>query len=146
MDLDVTLLAQLTIFVVVLFGLNLILFKPLLTVLDTRDQKLNGARDEVQNLSRLSAADLEVYQTKIREARDAGQREREAMKNEGRERERKILTDVRTEITHQLNAARERIGGEADQQKRKLAGETEGLAAAMVEKVLGRSVEGRVKS
>lgn len=140
MDLDVTLIVQLLIFLTLLVTLQGILFKPFLGVLEARHAKMEGAQDEIGRLQRLGAEDLEKYQTRIREARDLALRERDALRNQGREEERRLLNEVRAEITRTLNEAREKVSTAERDARQQLSAETEALARRMVEKVLGREV------
>ncbi len=140
MDLDITLFLQLGLFLLTLVVLNSLLFKPFLRVLDARYEKLHGAQHEVERLSKNAATDLEVYNARLREARELAQKEREALVAAGREEERRLLAEVRNDIAKQLNAAREQVSRAELEAKQALTADTDALARRMVEKVLGREV------
>ncbi|HSI04427.1 MAG: hypothetical protein ACAI38_21270 [Myxococcota bacterium] len=142
MDLDVTLLAQFALLTFLLVSLNGILFKPLLGVLDARQHKVVGLKDEVERLTTASDADIEAYQTRLREARDIGQREREGLRGAGREDERKILTETRGDITKAIVEARERTAKAETEARAQLTPQVDQLAKQMVQKILGREVAG----
>lgn len=140
MDIDFTLVLQLGIFMVVLVALNGLLFQPFLKVLDARDQKLEGAKRDIERMGKDAHADLEVYQTRMREARDLAFKEREALVAAGREEERRLLAEVRNDISKALNDARKEVSAAELAAKQALSTETEMLARRLVEKVLGREV------
>jgi F-type H+-transporting ATPase subunit b len=140
MDIDVTLLLQLGLFLVILTVLNGVLFKPFLGVLDARHQKLHGLRDEADKLERDAVKDIEVYEARLREARDLALREREALVLAGREEERRMLGDVRADIARQMNDVRKELSVQEASIKKVLSSETDQLAKRLVEKVLGREV------
>lgn len=140
MDIDFTLLLQLGLFLIVLTALNRVLFQPLLRVFEARQQRLQGLRDEVEKLKAEAAADLAVYQTRMRAARDAAQRERDQLVATGREEERRLLTEMRAELAKSLNEARDQVSAAELEAKRSLDAETGELARRLVEKVLGREV------
>jgi len=142
MDLDLTLVIQLGLFLLVLVGLNRLLFAPLLTIIEGRAQRMTGLRHVIEQLRHGTNADREVYDGRLREARDAGQREREGLVGTGREEERRLLAAVRAEIARALNEAREQIGRAELEAKKSLGSDTEQLARSLVEKVLGREVHG----
>ena len=142
MDLDVTLLAQFALLTFLLVSLNGILFKPLLGVLDARQHKVVGLKEEVERLTTASDADIEAYQTRLREARDIAQREREALRGAGREDERKILGETRGDITKSIVDARERTAKAEKEARGQLEPQVELLAKQMVQKILGREVAG----
>ncbi len=140
MDLDSTLLFQLGLFLLVLVILNRLLFKPLLRVFEGRAYRMHGLRGEVERLEKAAEADAGVYQSRLREARDLAQREREALVSTGREQERQLLNEVRADISKALNEARDDISRAELEAKQSLSADTEQLARRLVEKVLGREV------
>lgn len=140
MDLDFTLVLQLGIFLVVLVALKQLLFQPFLKVLEARDQKLAGAKRDIERMGKEAQADLEVYQTRMREARDLAFKEREALVAAGRDEERRLLAEVRNDIAKALNDARKEVAAAELAAKESLTQETEALARRLVQKVLGREV------
>lgn len=142
MDLDVTLLAQFALLTFLLVSLNGILFKPLLGVLDARQHKVVGLKDEIERLTTASDADIEAYQTRLREARDIAQREREALRSAGRDDERKLLGETRADITKSIVDARERTAKAESEARAQLTPQVEQLSKQMVHKILGREVAG----
>ncbi|MBC7793412.1 MAG: ATP synthase F0 subunit B [Clostridia bacterium] len=142
MDLDVTLIAQFLILVFLLVTLNGILFKPLLGVLDARQHEVNGVKSDIERLTEASAADIEAYQTRLREARDIAQRERDTLRNQGRDSERKLLTDARSEVARTLSSARERTAKAESAARAQLQPQVVDLAKQIAAKVLGREVNG----
>ncbi|MEO1302787.1 MAG: ATP synthase F0 subunit B [Myxococcota bacterium] len=141
MDIDVTILIQAGIVLFLLLSLNGLLFKPLLEVFDAREAKLQGARDSIESLNRLAKDDLEAYRTRIREANDRAQDEKEALRDDGRARERELLSEVRAEIADSLNDARSTIEAQEGQARQSLSVQVDTLAGDMASKILGREVE-----
>ena len=142
MDLDVTLLAQFALLTFLLVSLNGILFKPLLGVLDARQHKVVGLKDEIERLTTASDADIEAYQTRLREARDIAQREREALRTTGRDDERKLLGETRADLNKTIVEARDRTAKAESDARIQLTPQIEQLAKQMVHKILGREVAG----
>jgi F-type H+-transporting ATPase subunit b len=140
MDIDLTLLFQLGLFLLALVVLNRLLFKPLLEVIEQRREKMVGLKEQIERLRHDAAADLAVYQSRLREARDLAQREREALVSAGREEERRLLADVRAEIAKALNEARVEIERAELEAHASLSRDTEEMARHLVSKVLGREV------
>lgn len=140
MDVDFTLLLQLGLFLSVLAVLNRLLLKPLLAVFEARYQKLQGAKDDIGRLQAEAAADLEVYQGRMRAARDLAQKERDTLVALGREEERRLLAEMRAAIARSLNEAREHVSAAELEAHRSLDRETGEIARRLVEKVLGREV------
>lgn len=138
-DIDGTIFIQGGIFLVLMFVLQQLLFKPWLEVQDRRDEKIDGAFKAAEDLeARAQAKELE-YTERLGKAREAAMsqrsQERKAKEAEGAE----IVSLARTEATEQLAAEKARLGAEADKARAALDERIDGLAQAITEKVLGRT-------
>ena len=140
MDIDVTILIQAGIVLVLFFTLNGLLFQPILQVFEARHKKLEGARDEIEQLTLLKKDDLEAYQVRIRKAADAAFAKREELRDEGRSKERELLSQVRAEIADSLNDARGKIEDQEGEARQSLSTQVDALAGEMASKILGREV------
>lgn len=141
MDIDVTYLIQLGIFLFLLVSLNQIILKPFLRVIRERDAKIEGARGEVEGLRAAGDADQAAYQDRMRTARHDAHESREALKGEGREEQRKILTETREEIAKVVGAARDEIEAAELRARMHLSSDTEELAESLVEKMVRGGVQ-----
>ena len=141
MDIDVTYLIQLGIFLFLLVSLNRIILAPFLSVIRDRDAKIEGARDEVQVLRASGDADQLAYQEQMRKARHRAHEAREALKGEGREEQRKILSATREEIAKVIAAARADISEAELRASTHLASDTEALAESLVAKLVRSEVQ-----
>ncbi len=140
MDIDLTYLFQLGLFLICLVTINGLLLRPFLRVIMERDEKIEGAQEDSERLQKLGDADMEKYQARMRDAKVKAQAEREKHRNEGREAERKLLAEVRAEIAHKIDEARTEIGAAEIEAQKDLSVDTEKMARQLVEKVLGRKV------
>ena len=136
MDIDVTYLIQLGIFLFLLVSLNSIILKPFLKVIRERDAKIEGAREEVEVLRKQGDADQAAYQERMRKARFEAHEAREALKGEGREEQRKILTATREEIAKVIASARDEIEAAELRARMHLSSDTEALAESLVHKMV----------
>lgn len=140
MDIDVTILIQAGIVLVLFFALNGLLFQPILQVFEARHKKLEGARGEIDKLTMLKKDDLEAYQVRIREAADEAFSAREALRDEGRSKERELLSQVRAEIADSLNDSRGKIQEQEGEARQSLSTQVDAIAGEMASKILGREV------
>ena len=140
MDLDLTFVIQLAIFLILLGGLTPVVLRPVQRVIDERESKTRGARAEASRLESLAAQDRTAYQARIDEGRAAAARERDALRAAGREQERQIISDARGEVLAVLGKSREEIEAAETTARATLDADQSVLAAALVEKVLGRKV------
>ena len=140
MDLDVTWLFQLGLFLICLVGLNGMILKPFLRVLQEREEKIEGARAAVVELTKLGDTDMEQYQARMRRARREAEQELEGFKTKARDEERRLLAETRAEIAQALNQARGEVAEAELEARQNLSKDTDSLARHLVSKVLGREV------
>ncbi|OGQ79424.1 MAG: hypothetical protein A2289_05470 [Deltaproteobacteria bacterium RIFOXYA12_FULL_58_15] len=140
MDIDITIVFQLALFVVLLMILTQLLFKPFLKVVEERHQKIHGTKSEVDRLERLATENQSAYVARVREARNVARQEREALRTAGNDEKRKLLADVRMEIAEKLNETREQVAKSEAEARIELAAQTANLAGELVRKVVGREV------
>ena len=140
MDLDLTLVIQLTFFVSLLVFLNQTLFQPFLRLVEARHAKMHGLRQQAESLEIQSQEAKANYQQRLREAVGVAQKNRENLVRQGREAEREILTVARADMAYALGQARERIAHDAEIMRRALREQTGIISGKLVEKVLGRAV------
>ncbi|MDB4967939.1 MAG: H+transporting two-sector ATPase subunit [Myxococcales bacterium] len=139
-DVDGTLFVQFALFLIMLFVLSRLLFRPYLQVRDARHQGIEGARQEavaMQERSRLVSAE---YDAKLTRARQRGAEERQKVRSEGAIYERQVLGAARDESQKALDQARSKISTDASAAREKLTLESTSLARQIVKKLLGREV------
>ena len=140
MDIDVTILFQLGLFLLAMVVLTGVLLKPVMRVIEARYQKIEGAEIEAERLDKLAIEHREAYLARIREARTKARRAREALRATGNDEKRKLLADVRAEIAKAVNDTREQVTKAELEAYRNLSVETDALARRLVSRVLGRDV------
>lgn len=140
MDVDLTILIQLVLFIGMLMLLNRLVFRHFLELIEKRHNRLYDSREQAETLDQRASGDQEAYQTRIREARSAGQREREGLRKTGQEEQRRKVNEARSEVNQTLNQAREEIDGVEKQAQGKLEMQADDLAALLVDKIAGRGV------
>ena len=140
MDIDVTFLIQFGIYVLILGVLTPLLLKPFQRVIDERENKTDGARAEVDRLKDLASQDKAAYEARLADSRAAASRERDTLRSEGREEEKRIIGAARAEVLETLNASRAQIAQAEESARAELEGQRQELTNQLVEKVLGRSV------
>ena len=140
MDIDLTFIFQFTIFLIVLVGLNAILFKPFQALLEEREKKIEGNNEEADRLSALSSQDQNAYDTRISEAKKLAHRERESLRAQGRDEGQKLISDLRGELNDAIAEKRAEVSAAEEKASNELANDIEVLSRQLVEKVLGRQV------
>ena len=96
-DLDVTLVGQVVLFLVLLLVvLKPLLFEPMLKLFEEREKRIEGAKLQARKMDEASAGALSKYEAEMKKARAAGERGARQAPGPGREgRESEILGEVR---------------------------------------------------
>jgi len=139
-NLNATLLIQLLNFLLLMFLLNRILFRPMLKVLDERRERTEGRRKQAAQLDTEAQAIWDDYQKRIQTAKAAADRDRAQTVRQGEGERDKILQATAAEAEKAVAEVRARVRKEADQARQTLRADADRLAAAAAERILGRAV------
>ena len=139
-NLDISVVYQIVLFVVLWIILSKILFKPYLGLLDERERKTSGAQHDSIDLEHEGARLKAQYDEKIAQAQSAGRAAKEAILQDGRQQRETILAQAREQAATTLNQMRQQVAVALEQEKRLAIIEISLVAADMASKVLGRKV------
>jgi F-type H+-transporting ATPase subunit b len=141
-DLDGTMFVQLAMFFIAFFVLWLLVFKPMVAVLDARERAIDGAKEDAKHLEHEVKEKQATFESELRKVRGAAGEERERLRAEGLELERKLLDSVRSETTAMVNDAQTQLEVKARAVRGELARSSTELAREIASKVIGREVQG----
>jgi F-type H+-transporting ATPase subunit b len=139
-DVDGTLFVQFALFLIMLFVLSRLLFRPYLQLRDVRHKAIEGAREEAVSMQERARQVNADYDGKLTRARQRGADERQKLRTEGAIYERQVLGAARDESQKSLEQARVTITTDAEAARQKLIAESTVLARQIVKKILGREV------
>lgn len=139
-SLDYSLGIQIVNFVLLIFILNRLLYKPLLGMIDKRKQTLADSETEIRRLRETVEHQMAAYEEKLHLAKAAAVEEKNEIIRRGAEEARAITDAVRAEIPELMEQFHARMGQEIDAAKKILTGQSQKLSIEIAEKVLGRSL------
>ncbi len=139
-DLNATLIIQLVNFLVLMVLLDRILFRPMLRVLQERQERTEGRRRQAETLEAEAESIWADYQAKIREAKAEADRVRTQLIHEAEARRQKLLADAAAEAETQLAKIRAQVRAEADEARKVLEADARTLAQELAERLLERRV------
>ncbi len=134
------LLIQLVIFIIALFILNTLIFKPLVRVWERRDELTKGTVDEARNLTDEVEEIISNYNSKINEARTEATEIRNELRRQGQSEAEKILTSTREETQKELDSHRGKLEIEITEIKNKIQPEIDLLSKDISTRILGKGV------
>jgi F-type H+-transporting ATPase subunit b len=139
-SLDYSLFYQIVLFLVLWLILNKVLFRPYLRLLEERERRTAGTRQEAIDLEQEGARLRAQYEEKIAQAQIAGYAAREAILQEARQQRERILTQAHADAMSTLEAVRREVASEMQKERQLAAAEVRTIAQEMAGKVLGRNV------
>ena len=141
MELNITLLIQLIIFLFILVWLAFVLLRPMIKLLEEREGRIEGTRKDVARLTSAGGEKNGIIEIRIEEARAQAQEERLALRAEGQKSHADLVEKARKQAMQKMQHAREEIDDARKKAAEQLDKESAKLAALIVSKVSGRKVE-----
>jgi F-type H+-transporting ATPase subunit b len=136
---DWTVLVQIANFVILVFILNLVLYKPIRNILRQRKDKLQDLTESITTGSKQAEARNQAFADGIKEARTKGQKEKEAVLQDAAEEERRMIADINATAKADLDTVKAQIAREAGTVKEELEKEVDTFADTITQKILGRA-------
>jgi len=134
------LISLLVFFILLIWPVNKLLLKPLLGVIDAREDRIVGTRARAEKLAAVADKVLERYESSIREAHEEAQRDRKQALAVARSQSTSQTAEARAGAEQEIEAARAQITGELTQARSTLRTQAEQLATEAASKVLGRNL------
>jgi len=120
--------------------MNVVLYRPIRTILLERDKKLSGLAKEIEDFEKNSNLRLEEFNRKLAEARAKAKAEFEAVKGTALSESGEQLAGIRKEAESTKGEQLSKIKGQVNEAQQTLKGQLEGFATEMATKILGRAV------
>ena len=137
---DYSLFIQIANFLVLLFLLNIILYRPIRKILGKRSDEMSSFQsmiNEFLNKSTKCEKDLEINKMA---ARKEGFEEKDNFKKEGLEEEKGMLQEAITKAEEEVKQAKEEIDNKVADVRQSLEDEVAIFSKDLAEKILGRSI------
>ena len=95
---DITLLVQMGLFLSLIFVLNILLYKPILSIIDRRKKQLEEFENEIKLFNESVEKRVAEYEEKLKQAKIKGSELKKEIIQEGVNQAKKIVDVVRNEI------------------------------------------------
>ncbi len=139
-DIDWTLYAQLINFLLLVFLLNVVLFRPIRTMIRDRQAKLLAQEAEINLLSDQGRSLEDEIKEKLAEARRAGAGARENLKQEGAQAETTLLEEVKRQVEVEWATVEKKIKADMAKAREALQTQAQSFAQLLATKILGREL------
>ena len=140
LSVDQTLIIQIANFLILLFLLNIFLYKPIRGILAKRGEEESGLQSSIDDYqSRADENEKGVEEGRV-QARKEGAKEKESLKGQGLEKEQGIVRDAMSTAEEKIGNARKDVDAKMADVKKSLEEQVAVFSNELAEKILGRSV------
>jgi len=138
---DITLIIQMVNFLILLFVLNLILFRPIRNIIKERNQIIQNFNTDINSLTDEAQDSMERFEQKVLEAKKEGMSRVQDKKGEGEEAEAELIAVTNEEVQAKIQEARQKVASDIQEARTQLQAQVQAFSVAVTEKVLGRSIQ-----
>jgi len=140
-SIDFTLLIQMVNFVILMFILNLLLYKPVLGIIDKRKKNLQDIEEEIKRLNQSVDERMAAYEEKLRLAKVQALEKKQEIMAEGAEQAKSFIEAAKGDIPGMMEKFHADMNREVDEARRILTNQSKKISIEIAEKLLGRSLQ-----
>jgi len=137
---DASLFVQIVNFLLIIWILNILLYKPIRNMLMQRKEKIADSEKNIEGLNQDAKEKDDAFLAGLKEARDKGLIEKGSLIQTAADEEREIIEKINQKAQADLAEIREKIARDTEQVRESLQKEIASFANAIGEKILGRAV------
>jgi F0F1-type ATP synthase membrane subunit b/b' len=137
---DGTLLLHIILILLMVYLLNVTLFKPINQILASREKRTRGRMSEAQEITQSVSAKMADYEASLRQARSEAYAFAEAERAEAMKDRQQKLNDTREQMAASVAREKETIQQQASEARQTLGVDARRLAAEIGSRVLKRPV------
>ncbi|MEE8448446.1 MAG: ATP synthase F0 subunit B [Thermodesulfobacteriota bacterium] len=137
---NLTLIFQLVIFLILMFLLTRLLFRPILRVIQRREELISGGKGQAESFSAQAKELMERYQAGLAEAKKRALEEWERLRAEGLATEAQTIKGANEEGQRMLAEVKQALQVESGKAREYLRQQTELISSEIAVKLLGRQV------
>ena len=123
-------------FLVLVYVLNILLFRPLLALFKERESSVKGSLDAAKEMNRKKEEGLEKMNKELSEARREAKDAFEKRREEGLNSQKALMAEAEAQAAGMLQKAREELKTEAEKAKTALKADAEKFSEEIVRKLV----------
>lgn len=138
---DLTLFVQMATFIALIFILNYLLYKPILSIIDRRKKQLEELENEIKLFKDSVDKKAAEYDEKLNKAKTGASDLKKEIISEGSQQAKGIVDAVRNEIPLIIQEFQKKMDAEMQAARQILDGQSRKLSLEIAEKILGRRMQ-----
>jgi F-type H+-transporting ATPase subunit b len=139
-SIDGSVIIQIANFLILIWILNLVLYKPIRNIIIQRKEKISGLESDIDSAETKAVEQDQAFADGIKDARAKGLKQKEVLLQAAADEEKALIGQINEKAQAELTKIREQIAGEANDAKQALMKDVDSFASAISEKILGRAV------
>jgi F-type H+-transporting ATPase subunit b len=139
-EINLTIVIQVVQFLIVVFILNRLLFRPISQVIDERQEKIGTWEENTRRLQDTASLRLENYEKQLREEKIQARQKQEQLSQELKQKEEENLRAVSEKAAEIVASTQQALAEETEGLRLELSLQATELSQILVEKVLGRKL------
>ncbi len=139
-EINQSLIIQIITFIIFIWILDYLVFKPIVRVLDERRERIDGTMEKARLMEAEIQKKLDEYEERIQEAKSQAAYEKERIRREGESVAKAIVERARTELARDIPIIRRQIANEADRTRRELERRAHEVGRDIACRILGREI------
>jgi F-type H+-transporting ATPase subunit b len=139
-DIDWTLFMQIANFLLLVFLLNMVLFRPIRETLKERQNLFSGLQSDVSSLGETEQSVRQDIQSELLSARKSGVNKRDMLKQEGSAMEAGMMEKAKAEADAEMARMTDKIKSDVAAAREALSPQAQSFALELAAKILGREL------
>ena len=138
---DWSILLQIVNFLVLVWLMNLVLYRPIRSILKKRAEKVDGLKQDIERVTNQGAEKEKAFDEGIRAARIKGMKAKEELVAQAADEEKRVMEELNKKAQAQMAETRETVAKDVEKAKASLLKEVDAFSNAITQKILGRAVQ-----
>ena len=138
-DINWTVWVQIANFLILIFVLNIVCYKPIRKILLARKEKIDSLNSSIDSTSKEAQTKDKAFGQGLKAARSKGQAEKEALMLAASDEEKAIIARINDKARQDLAAIKDQIAKDTEVVKSALEKDVDSFADAITQKILGRA-------
>jgi len=139
-DINITLLIQMTNVLLLVFLLNMVLYRPIRKVIAQRNQVIAEREKGIEQADADAAGAVREFEEKVHEARLSGRQKVQEFKDGAYEKEKDLLREASEVSAKELGEIRQKVKKDIAAARKRLRAQIQAFSVDVAQKILGRSV------
>jgi len=139
-SINVTLIIQLVTFLIFVFLMNLVLYRPIRRIVAQRKQFVDDRQTGIDRLEADAQKSVQEFNARLLDARKEGRQKIQDLKAAAYEREKDLLQQATEQAAGRMQTMRAKVQSDIGQAREQLMTQVRSFSVELAQKILGRSI------